>query len=243
LSHELDNLSTLKAIEIPNRYKITLTSEGRQLANQLRDPVLIEDLGQIMHDYGKLREDQLLNAVYRQFPWFTVNSERTLERRVKSGIAKPAIYTIGYQAYHVDGLLKVLLQAGIKKLIDTRFNPVSRRYGFHKSTLSSLCNRVGIEYIHVPDVGVPSSWRQELETEQSYKALFQRYQGEILNERPIVLNKLSADLKQAPSALLCREEDRYHCHRSLLADRLAAMNGLPVKELKESPITNASGTV
>jgi uncharacterized protein YeaO (DUF488 family) len=76
-----------------------------------------------------------------------------------------------------------------------------------------------------------------------YRALFQRYEGEILNGRPTVLKKLSVDLKMVPSALLCREQDRRHCHRSLLADKLAAINGLPIKELREPATAHASGTV
>jgi len=142
-------------------------------------------------------------------------------------------YTIGYQPYQVDSLLNFLLKQGIRQLIDTRCNPVSRRYGFHKTTLSKLCQKVGITYVHIPELGVPSAWRQDLTSEESFKTLFKRYDSEILDKQMSLLMELAKEIASQPSVLMCQERERIHCHRSRLANRLSQINGLPVVELND----------
>lgn len=108
---------------------------------------------------------------------------------------------------------------------------MSRRYGFHKSTLSKLCASVGIEYEHLPELGVPSSWRQELESDEEYKQLFRRYETEILDKHRNSLHEIAARMSERPSALLCREATPAQCHRTILAQHLEKINGYPVVEL------------
>lgn len=73
--------------------------------------------------------------VYREFPWYTLNSKNAARRAASAPVASPAVYTVGYEGLMLDGLLDLLLRVGIKRLIDVRCNPVARRFGFHKSTL------------------------------------------------------------------------------------------------------------
>ncbi len=156
LNHELDNLLRSGTISLNEKDRILLTVDGRRQIENMYESQLSSDFELLKKQYGALEQQSFLETVYKQFPWFTVNSKQPL--MPKSSIrANCANYTIGYQFYQVDGLLNFLLLQGIEQLIDTRLNPVSRRYGFHKSTLLALCRKVGIEYVHVPEVGVPSS--------------------------------------------------------------------------------------
>ena len=61
-------------------------------------------------------------------------------------------------------------------LCDVRRNPLSRKYGFSKSTLSKACGNVGIRYEHLPELGIASEQRQELTTQADYDALFEVYE-------------------------------------------------------------------
>ena len=231
LDHELDCLVRSCMISSTSSGKLEITTAGCEVVQKKLESGLLHDIEQLKNTAGKLDQNSLVEMVYGEFPWFTINSANPTKKKVQKIKAKAANYTVGYQGYQVDGLLNVLLESGIEQLIDTRYNPVSRRYGFHKSTLSILCGKLGINYTHVPQAGVPSSWRQELETEQSYKVLFQRYEHEVLDCQCSLLDKLAMQMNEIPSVLLCREQDCHYCHRSRLAKRLATLNGLPIVEL------------
>lgn len=79
---------------------------------------------------------RLLDHVHRHYPRFTINSGR--EQLAKCPEAQPAVHTAGYEGLTVGGFLDMLLRHGIGRVIDVRCNPVARRCGFHKSTLSPL---------------------------------------------------------------------------------------------------------
>ena len=90
-----------------------------------------------------------MDYVYRQYPWFTVNSKR--QQNAARPVAALAVYTAGYEGQQVDAFLNMLMRNGIQQLLDVRNNPVSRRYGFHKTTLGRLCKSLDIEYVHRPN--------------------------------------------------------------------------------------------
>jgi uncharacterized protein (DUF488 family) len=134
----------------------------------------------------------------------------------------------------LDGFLNALIQHGIQCLVDVRNNPISRRYGFHKSTLSRLCKKLNIEYHHIPELGIPSSQREDLHTADDYKQLFIQYRRRTLLEQALSLKRASALLARKPSALLCMEANPASCHRSHLALELSKSSGLPVHHLAAS---------
>jgi uncharacterized protein (DUF488 family) len=123
------------------------------------------------------------------------------------------------------------MRHGIRRLIDVRANPVARRFGFHKSTLVRICPKVGIEYIHIPEVGIPGTWRADLDTFDSYQRLFNRYEAEVLPGQRDALEILAAMIRERPSALMCKEANPLCCHRTTLANQLARDLGLPVIDL------------
>jgi uncharacterized protein (DUF488 family) len=132
----------------------------------------------------------------------------------------------------VDGLLDLLLKNGVEWLIDVRCNPIARRYGFHKSTLSRLCQDVSIEYVHFPSLGIPSAWRADLDDHASYQRLFERYENEILPAQSATAAKVAKLVTERPSALMCMEADHFFCHRSRLAALVSRQTTLPIKELR-----------
>lgn len=231
LNHEIDSLVRFGYVKLPEENDIELTNIGKKNSALHRDPRLDRDFELLHNSYGSLSQNALLTRVYEKYPWYTANSKSISKRKSSVKQAQCANYTVGYQSFQVDGLLNHLLHEGIAALIDTRSNPISRRFGFHKSTLQRLCKSVGIVYTHIPELGVPSSWRQELDSEAAYQELFRRYTNEILSEQATILKTVAVDMKQRPTALLCREKEPKCCHRSFLAEKLKTLNGLKIIEL------------
>ena len=185
---------------------------------------------QIVARFAGRSTDRLIDYVYESYPIFTVNSRR--KQLAQRAVATPAVYTAGYEGLQVDGFLNLLVQNGIRRLIDVRNNPVARRFGFHKSTLTRLCNLLEIEYVHEPDLGIASSERQSLDTVADYSVLFDRYERTTLPARGAEIERVVALIKELPSVLVCMEADPCMCHRTRLAAIVEKQTGLPIVHLK-----------
>ena len=192
-------------------------------------PVAVrDDLSSVVDRFKHASVDNLLDYVYKKFPWFTINSKR--EKRQSRPVAAPAIYTAGYEGQHVDGFLNGLLCAGLKRVIDVRHNPISRQYGYHKTTLMKLCGKVGLDYNHVPSLGIPSDLRRG-ERFASRGELLRHYEEEILPSCGPAITELAEVMTSTTAALICMEAAPADCHRSRLAGALAEAAELPICHL------------
>lgn len=229
LAHDLKNLEQARLLNQSTR-NIMLTPLGEAAAADT--PVGLERLVHLTYSrHGHLSTNALIDHVYTSFPWYTVNSKWEDRRAESRPTAEIAIYTTSYEGVHLDGLLDRLMRHGVRRLIDVRANPVARRFGFHKSTLTRICPMVGIEYVHVPEVGIPATWRANLDTFDSYQRLFDRYEAEVLPDQRDTLEVLATMILETPSALMCKEANPLCCHRTTLANHLARELGLPVIDL------------
>ncbi len=217
-------------VEEPDKNTWRLSPAAFQVDRILPTP-LRSDVSFIMDKYGRWSADQLINWVYRRYPWFTVNSKISTWRSQVRPVAGPAVYTMGYEGLSVEMLLNELMSSGVGRLIDVRSNPISRRYGFHQSTLRTLCIRLDIEYVHLPELGIRSEDRRGLNSLSDYESLFAEYRREVASQQVSTLRRLARDLGQKPGALVCMEADPESCHRSHLASLVAPIAGLPVVHL------------
>jgi uncharacterized protein (DUF488 family) len=207
-------------------------AQAPDLETAFLDRPFLDMIDGVSQRYRSMSTSAVVDRVYANHPWFTMNSEAVHKRAVTRPAAVPAVYTIGYEGIMVDGLLDLLLRAGIQRLIDVRCNPIARRYGFHKTTLKRLCEDVDVEYLHIPSLGIPSAWRADLDDPASYQRLFFRYEQEILPaQQPSVAN-VAKLLAEKPSAVMCMEADHTCCHRSRLAAMVSRKTALAVKELR-----------
>lgn len=181
--------------------------------------------------YNSWSDRQLLEHVYAQYPEYTALSE-LVDPQPARHVATPAVYTLGYEGSSIDRFLRGLIVHGISRLVDVRNNPVSRRYGYSKGTLSDLCHRIGVDYVHVPTLGVPSSERQALSDAESYRRVLERYEQKTLAQRSDDVARAASLLQESASALLCFEADAARCHRGRLAERIATISALPVRHLE-----------
>lgn len=118
--------------------------------------------------------------------------------------------------------LAALKEAGVKRVIDVRALPLSRRPGFSKSPLRAALEEAGIEYVHLKALGTPADGRSAARTGR-HADLERIYASQLELPEAIVqaeqMRELAAD---KPSALLCFEREPAQCHRSLLLDAEAA---------------------
>lgn len=188
----------------------------------------------IVSKYGKVGLKPLLKDVYARYPWYARNSE--LQELVPSGAKEPkkspvAVYTIGYEGRSVDGFLDKLLHSGIRRIVDVRANPVSMKYGFAKSSLSGLAAKLGVGYVHCPELGIPSNRRKQVESDTDFLRLFNYYESQILPAQEEHSIRVAELMKAMPSVLLCMEREAVNCHRGRLAKRISTLNKLDVVHL------------
>ena len=150
-------------------------------------------------------KSSLVDYVYERYPLFTVNSKR--RQLASRPTSKPAVFTAGYEGLSIDAFLNLLVVSGIKRLIDVRNNPIARRYGFHKSTLTRLTGYLDIEYVHLPELGIRSKMRQDLTDQGSYDALFDIYEHTVLEDETDSIRKVGRLVEEKPSVLVCMEAE------------------------------------
>lgn len=186
--------------------------------------------------FGSKRGKKLIQHVYRTYPYYAINSEIAEEHLNEEELAQvkdatptkrrtSTFATIGYEGGSVESYINKLIENDIRTLVDVRKNPISRKYGFSKRTLSSLLNRLGIEYVHIPELGIDSSDRKQLNTQNDYDRLFDKYESTVLVDQKTSLQELY-DLyaKKKRIAITCFEKDHCQCHRSRVANAIEAMS-------------------
>lgn len=229
LNQETDSLIRNGFLEKGTDHRWRLTPLGESLDVKLSSDIS-KDICQIIATYGKLSGQKLTSLVYDKYSWFTINSELPGGRKEQRPVAKRCIYTAGYEGKTVDEFLNLLIESGISRLIDVRYNPISRRYGFHRSTLSRLCSSLNINYQHFPSLGIPGSERECIGSENQYIKLFENYRLNLALCETDLANVIRL-LQSEPSVLVCMEANPDCCHRNVLAQHLATLMDMPIKHL------------
>ncbi len=203
-----------------------------------------ELLKQVIAEYGQMNNSALIKHTYLNFPFYAIHSTIVkdvlpgkLYDRVEKAIPKEegiTLFTIGYEGVSLEKYLQKLLLNNVKLLIDVRKNALSMKFGFSKTRLKQYCNSQGIEYIHIPEVGIHSDKRQQLETQADYDRLFADYRKTTLSETSAHQKQILGLLKKYRRiALTCFEAEPCQCHRSHLANELVQTKDLefPLKHL------------
>lgn len=188
----------------------------------------------IVSRYARMTKKSLVIDVYKRYPWFATNSvlpERHVASIPPTNIAEPAVYTAGYEGKSVDAFFCHLLKKGIEVVIDVRANPISRKYGFSGLRMKNISESLGLEYRHVPRLGVPGSVRTDLSSFASYQRLLFQYERLALPHRGAEIEEVAQIMCRKPSVLVCFEKDALCCHRSKLADAVANVTELEVVHL------------
>lgn len=214
-----------------------LTPQGRTVAKV--PPMVRVGMDRFARAKTNLRGDPLVAEAYRRHPYYATRSEmaarlfaadaaaRAAIEAARPPRGKPGVSTIGYEGSTLEGYLNRLLHVGVTLLCDVRRNPLSRKYGFSKSTLSKGCEGVGIRYEHLPELGIASEERRELHTQADYDALFAAYERDSLPQQGAALAKIRGWVKEGHHvALTCYEAEACQCHRHSVAEALESEFGV-----------------
>lgn len=181
--------------------------------------------------YANKNSDDLIKLTYKRYPYYSINST-VAEKHLTNEELKSlddyrcfedeiVLFTIGYEGITLETYLNKLIKNNIKVLCDVRKNALSMKYGFSKSQLMNACNGVGIEYIHIPEVGIDSEQRKELNTQIDYDSLFKIYKEKNLKESIDSQTKILTLLTNKKRvALTCFEADICQCHRKHLSEAI-----------------------
>jgi uncharacterized protein (DUF488 family) len=111
------------------------------------------------------------------------------------------------------------------RLVDVRALPLSRRRDFSKTVLAERLAAGGIEYVHIRSAGNP--FRHLADDLPRCLALYRAH----LVSSPDVLAEVARVASEKRSTLFCVESEARECHRSVIADLLAAKFGFNVRHL------------
>ena len=208
-----------------------LTEAGQTFANSfLGDSVARFDV--VHAKWSKQNTNDLIRFVYEHRPWYAHRSEWDGGKHKRDmPAAELAVYTVGYQGLSIDAFLNLLIERGITHLVDTRFTPASRVYGYHATTLRRLCRYVDIGYQSEPMLGVPKPMRARFIQSRDHIKFAEDYER-ILSDNAERVRETARRVATNPTAVMCYERDMHDCHRNLLAQQLAAISGLDTVELR-----------
>lgn len=184
--------------------------------------------------YEHLSGDELIREVYRGYPYYAINSqianrlmndnELAFIEAERPSQTEQCFFTIGYEGQNFEHYLNRLIRNNVKLLCDVRKNPLSRKYGFSKSTLSDSLSKLGIDYMHLPELGIVSEKRQELKTQSDYDKLFDEYEKTTLKENSNAINQLHSLMERYKRvAITCFEAEPCQCHRGRVAKALSKL--------------------
>lgn len=184
--------------------------------------------------YADISGEELVREVYRKYPYYAINSKiaaklLTSEELKKIEAVRPVnddycFFTIGYEGSSFEGYLNRLIQNNVKLLCDVRKNPLSRKYGFSRLTLSETLKKLGIAYVHIPELGIVSEKRQELNSQADYDRLFDEYERTTLKQSKQSLEKLLKLFREHKRvAITCFEAEHCMCHRGRVAKAMAKL--------------------
>jgi uncharacterized protein (DUF488 family) len=148
------------------------------------------------------------------------------------------ILTTGHSTRTIDAFLRLLTAHDVKRLVDVRTIPQSRRYPhFGKERLAEALASASIAYTHMPGLGglrkprrdsTNMAWRNE-----SFRGYADYMQTPAFEESLDELIRLG---QAERVAIMCAEAVPWRCHRSLIADALLA-RGVAVEEIASERAT------
>ncbi len=144
----------------------------------------------------------------------------------------PKIHTIGYEGAAVEDLIATLKRAGVTRIIDVREWPHSRRAEFSIEELAAALDEFGIAYTHIRELGNPPAGRQAARAGHaaSFREIFAAHLDGAGARKG--LDRAFAYAAGEAVCLLCLEKAPSHCHRSMIADRMSAISGQEVVNLR-----------
>jgi len=137
-------------------------------------------------------------------------------------------YSIGHGRRPVDAFLELVQAPGIRRVVDVRAMPASRRNPqFNKATLESGLASTDIEYVwRGADLGGLRTPRPDSRHVALRNDALRGYADHTeTREFADGLDWLLRSADETPTAFMCAESDWHRCHRRILSDAIVAAGG------------------
>jgi uncharacterized protein (DUF488 family) len=136
------------------------------------------------------------------------------------------LFTIGHSTRSLDELLALLRAHGIRRLVDVRRFPGSRRYPhFGRDALAVALPESGIAYVHEEALGGrrESDAAEDSPNRAWRSASFRAYADYMASDAfRAALDRVLDAGRDTPTAVMCAEAVPWRCHRQLSADAAVA---------------------
>ncbi len=205
-----DDLRKLRDSNFIDNEETAITKAGKAVLNEVgREHNLT--IKTMLKSFSN--EKKITDYVYQKYPEYTIKSE-LIEQKPRK--AEPGFFTIGYEKKDIDQFLNALVSNQIDLLIYIRRNPFSMNFIYIKDALMKKLKDVGIDYLHIPELGIESDERKNLNTKDDYEKLFAKYRQN-LPIKEVYINRIIELGIIKRIVLLCFEADCNFCHRGEVA--------------------------
>lgn len=133
------------------------------------------------------------------------------------------LYTIGFTQKRADEFFGLLKANGVRKLVDIRINPGGQLSGFAKQEdlLYFVRELVGgCSYVHMPILAPTKEILKSYREDGDWPFYVTRFE-QLMIERNIPAALNQSLFEEVACCLLCSEATPEHCHRRLVAERMA----------------------
>jgi len=136
----------------------------------------------------------------------------------------PTIFTIGHGTRSIAGFLAILREAGIRRLVDVRTAPGSRKHPqFGQKELEGSLRSAEIDYVWRKILGGWRKPRPDSPHVSIRSAGFRGYADHMDSEEfDLAVRWLIDTSVDVPTAFMCAESVWWRCHRRMIADALTA---------------------
>jgi len=229
------DLNTMKKYDlVMDSEKIWVKKTSDSFIKELKDNDRVL-LSALKNKYENYSTRELIKYTYINYPYYAINSEIAedylspkdydIVKKSRPTRLTTSLFTIGYEGISLEQYVNKLIENDIKILFDVRSFPRSMKYGFSKSQLQHAVENVGISYTHLPKLGIVSSKRKSLETQEDYDNLFDDYKATVLKTNISDQEIISISLiKEKRVALTCFEANIKQCHRYHLANSITDLS-------------------
>lgn len=180
----------------------------------------IYQLQNIINKYWKFTDIELMNFVYKIYPYFAINNPQKkwlfshFDPREEKQNQIPMLFTIWYEGISLDVYIDKLIKNNITLLLDVRKNPMSMKYGFSKSRLKDVIEKRWMKYIHIPELWINWEERKDLKVYNDYLKLFELYRDSLSQKEKYLIQIVDFLNNGERVALTCFEADCNCCHRN-----------------------------
>ena len=143
------------------------------------------------------------------------------------------LFTIGHSTRSLEELVALLREHGVTRLVDVRTAPGSRRMPhFSRAALAADLPALGVEYLHLPELGGLRRPRPDSPNAGWRNDSFRGFADHMATDafRAGLDRLLALARERGPVAIMCAEAVPWRCHRSLIADALT-VRGVEVRHI------------